>query len=159
MIHATAQLQLRQVQENDALFLWHLANDPQVRSASFSTAAISWEDHIKWLSDRLNDPSCKFFIAMLGNTPIGQVRFDITGEEATISISIHKVYRKRGFGSAIIGLSTKEILNSTNLRSIHSYVKIDNESSILAFKNANFRNLGLVDVKGNKSFHLMRKRN
>lgn len=39
------RLVLRKVVEDDANFLWLLANDPDVREASFSTAAIPWANH------------------------------------------------------------------------------------------------------------------
>ena len=92
----TKRLELRRVNEGDADFLWHLANDPQVRAASFSADPISWETHVNWLKSKLNDPSCEFFIACNEEgAPVGQVRFDIKNQEAIISLSIKEEFRRK----------------------------------------------------------------
>ena len=151
-------LQLRRVQEGDEDFLWRLANDPDVRSASFSTKMIPWEDHIRWFRKQLNDPSCIFFIATCENIPVGQVRFEMKDEEATISISVKREYRKKNFGSNIIRISTQKIFDSTKTKKVHGYVKIDNTASVLAFQKANYKNLGRCNIKDYNSFHLMKER-
>jgi len=151
-------LQLRRVQEGDEDFLWHLANDPDVRSASFSTKMILWEDHIRWFKKQLNDPSCIFFIATCKNIPVGQVRFEMKDEEATISISVKKEYRKRNFGSKIIKVSTQKIFDSTKTKKVHSYIKIENTASVLAFQKANYKILGRCNIKDYNSFHLVKER-
>jgi UDP-2,4-diacetamido-2,4,6-trideoxy-beta-L-altropyranose hydrolase len=151
-------VQLRRVQEGDEDFLWHLANDPDVRSASFSTKMIPWEVHIKWFRKQLNDPSCIFFIATSENIPIGQVRFEIKDGETTISVSVKKEYRKRNFGSEIIRISTQKIFDSTKTKKVHAYVKIDNTASVLAFQKAKYKILGQCNINDYNSFHLVKER-
>jgi len=151
-------LQLRRVQEGDEDFLWHLANDPDVRSASFSTIMIPWEDHIKWFRKQFNDPSCIFFIATFENIPIGQVRFETKNGEATISVSLEKEYRKRNFGSEIIRISTQKIFDSTTTKKVHAYVKIDNTASVLAFQKAKYKILEQCNINNYNSFHLVKER-
>ncbi len=155
---AIDSVQLRRVQEGDEFFLWNLANDPDVRSASFSTKMIPWEDHIRWFRKQLNDPSCIFFIATCENKSVGQVRFEIKDEEATISVSVKKEYRKRNFGSDIIRISTQKIFDSTKIKKVHGYVKIDNTASVLAFQKANYKILGQCDIKDYNAFHLVKER-
>jgi spore coat polysaccharide biosynthesis protein SpsF len=151
-------IELRRVQEADAGFLWSLANDPEVRAASFSITGVSWENHLKWLRTRLNDPSCIFFIVTIkNNTPIGQVRFDKTCKEAVISISIKKEYRGKSLGAAIIGISTELIFKQTDIIRVHAYIKKGNNSSISAFLKANFKDCGIADIEGNESIHLMKE--
>ncbi len=151
-------VQLRRVQEGDEDFLWHLANDPDVRSASFSTKMIPWEDHIKWFRKQLNDPSCIFLIATFENIPIGQVRFEIKDGEATISVSVEKEYRKKSFGSEIIRISTQKIFDSTTTKKVHAYVKIDNTASVLAFQKAKYKILEQCNINDYNSFHLVKER-
>ena len=151
-------VQLRRVHEGDEDFLWHLANDQDVRSASFSTKTIPWKDHIKWFRKQLNDPSIIFLIATFENVPVGQVRFEIKDEEATISVSVKKEYRKRNFGSDIIRISTQKIFDSTEINKVHAYIKIDNSASVLAFQKANYKNLGQCNVKDYHAFHLEKER-
>lgn len=151
-------IELRRVHEEDTDFLWHLANDPEVRAASFSTATIPWEDHLKWLKTRLNDPSCAFFIAFNEeNIPIGQVRYDITSKEAIISISVKKEYRGNNYGIVLIKTSVQKIFNCGILK-IHAYVKPDNRKSISTFLRANFKDFGLTTIKGHEAIHLVLER-
>ena len=91
-------LRLRQVQEKDCRLIWEWANDPDVRVVSFSPEPIPWEQHVRWFQSKINSPKCKFYIAMDGDIPIGQVRYDIEGNEAVISISIDQRFRGKGYG-------------------------------------------------------------
>lgn len=152
------RLVLRKVVEDDANFLWLLANDPDVREASFSTAAIPWENHIKWLRARLNDPLCVFFIALNQDTAVGQVRFYIEKEEAIISISIKKEYRHRNYGTQLIKMSSDTVFKITQVLKIHAYVKVNNKPSISAFLKASFMPLGRVNIQGHEAIHLIKER-
>lgn len=145
MMQQRKRIKLRRVVEADADFLWHLANDPVVREASFSTATIPWQDHLKWLRTRLDDPSCIFFIALKeDNAPIGQVRFDIKNKEAVISVSIKKEYRGKSYGTSLIQASSKKVFGNNEIVKIHAYVKNNNQSSMSAFLKANFKLIGQV---------------
>ena len=151
-------VRLRKVQETDAHFLWALANDSEVRAASFSPNAIPWEEHLAWLKERLKDPSCIFFILQKDDAAIGQVRFDKTNKEAVISISIEKAYRGKGLATHSIKISTWQIFKTTEIMTIHAYVKADNTASVSAFLRADFNDCGKALVKGNKSIHLIKER-
>jgi RimJ/RimL family protein N-acetyltransferase len=153
-------MHIRKVVEADADFLWHLANDSVVREASFSIDAIPWEDHLKWLKARLDDPSCVFFVATTDdNVPIGQVRFDTKNKEAVISVSIKKDYRGKGYGTKLIQESGKLLFCKTDILKIHAYVKSSNQSSISAFLKANFKLIGQVNIENQKAMHLVKERN
>jgi UDP-2,4-diacetamido-2,4,6-trideoxy-beta-L-altropyranose hydrolase len=158
LVMAMEPVKIRRVQETDASFLWTLANDPEVRAASFSTNSIPWEDNLKWLRAQLSNPSCIFFIINKDSIPIGQVRFDKTNEEeAIMSISIKKEYRGKGLAAQIISVSIREIFLTTDINRVHAYVKEDNNPSISAFLKANFKDCGEVVIKGNRSIHLMKE--
>ena len=151
-------LKLRRAFIDDADFIWRLSNDQTVRSLSFSTDPITWENHVKWLKGKLSDPSCLFFIAEIDNVPIGQVRFDIKNGEAIISVSLESSYRGKGIGTSLIALSTSRIFELTDLDRIQAYVKPDNKASISSFLKANFKELGLITLNGHKAIQLMLER-
>src|SRR5947209_18574533 len=70
-------LGFRPVRADDARLLWEWANDPDVRSASFSSTQISWEAHAEWLAERLSQDLHVILIAEdETTTPCGQIRFD-----------------------------------------------------------------------------------
>ena len=47
------ELQLRQLRETDCQLLFSWANDPDVRSASFHSAPVQWEEHRQWFKQKL----------------------------------------------------------------------------------------------------------
>ena len=158
VIDGTLGLHIRKAEMTDSVFVWHLANDPSVRSFSFSKSTIEWKDHVKWFKKQLEDPNGVYFIALLGKSMIGQVRFDIEDDVAVISISITKEVQGRGLGTALISLSTQQLFDSTKISEVHAYVKVDNKPSLFAFEKAGYKNLGVIDVEDNEAFKLTKER-
>lgn len=152
-------LKLRQANKRDCKLVWEWANDPEVREASFSTEPIPWEEHVKWFESKLNDPRCLFYIAEnIDSTPIGQVRFEIKEREATVSVSLDRAIRSKGYGSALIREATKKIFENTAVETIKAYIKTINEPSLWAFKKAGFDENGPTQVKGQSAIQLVMRR-
>lgn len=129
--------------------LWHLANDPVVRQASFNTAFIAWEEHRKWFSSKLKDPSCFLFIALdPKNVPLGQIRFDLAEKDAEVSVSISREYRGLGYGSLLISYGVRLVRDSIPSKRVSAFVKPGNLASIRAFQKAGFTNSGVVIRNG-----------
>jgi RimJ/RimL family protein N-acetyltransferase len=152
-------LKLRPVSEKDCKLIWKWANDPDVRAVSFSSEPISYEHHVKWFNLKLKDIRCFFYIAETANQePIGQVRYELDGNEATINISIDQHFRGKGYGPSLIQLASKKLFNASAADVIHAYVKAGNELSLRAFKKAGFRDAGTATVNAHKATHLILKR-
>lgn len=135
--------------------LWEWANDPQVRTASFSMDSIPWERHLEWFRSKMDDPRCIFWIPMIGEgIPVGQVRFDIRDVEAEISVSIDHEFRGRGYGCMVILRSSEELFGMTKVALIHAYVKPGNLLSIRAFKKAGYQYIGLERISGDEAIRL-----
>jgi RimJ/RimL family protein N-acetyltransferase len=149
-------VKLRQVTEKDCRLIWNWANDPQVRAGSFSTDSIPYENHRQWFESKLNDPSCFFFIAENRNgEPVGQVRFDFEGKEATISINLDREFRDKGYGSKLIQLAAKKISDVSEVDKIHAYIKKENTASLKSFQKAGFQDLKVAKVDNQQAFHLI----
>lgn len=152
-------LALRRVREDDCRLLWEWANDPTVRAVSFSSEPIPWEDHVEWFQSRLKDPYCLFYIAVDDEgTPVGQTRYDISDNEAVISVSIAKEFRGRGYGSEIIRIASEQVFNVSSVGIIHAYIKQANEASTRAFSKAGFRDAGTTTIHEHRAAHLILKR-
>ncbi len=160
MMHMLSKkLRLRPVRKDDCRILWEWANEPNVRTSSFSSGPIPWEDHLQWFAQKLIDPQCHHFIALdEHDVPIGQARFDVQGEEAEIDISISQENRGKGCGSSLIEMTTERMLQSTSVKLVHSYAKVENKTSIEAFKNAGFQATGFEIVHEYHVQHLVRTR-
>jgi RimJ/RimL family protein N-acetyltransferase len=149
-------LKLRQISEEDCKLIWTWANDPEVRAVSFSSEAIPYEDHVTWFESKLNDPSCYFYIAEDTNhEPVGQVRYDREGTEATISISLDKKFRGKGYGPSLLRLASQRFFEVCDAEVIHAYIKEGNEASIGAFKKAGFNPIGTSRKNNHQPHHLV----
>ena len=149
-------LRLRPVREDDCRLLWEWANDPEARAVSFSSEPIAWEQHVEWFESKLKDPRCIFYIAMNSDgLPIGQVRYDLDGNEAVISISIDQRFRGKGYGSTIIWLASQKLFEVSDVTVIHAYVRQSNPASARAFVKAGFRNMGMRRIREHQAIHLV----
>jgi UDP-2,4-diacetamido-2,4,6-trideoxy-beta-L-altropyranose hydrolase len=150
------KLRLRQVREDDCRLLWEWANDSDVREVSFSSELIPWEEHLQWFKSKLESPNDIFYIAVnREEVPIGQIRYDMNGCDAEISVSVFKKFRGKGFGSAMIKLSSQRLFNVSNVNKIHAYVKQGNEASTHIFLRMGFRNKGVTKVHNHQASHFV----
>ena len=150
-------IQLRPVIEDDCEILWHWANDPVIRSVSFVSEYISWSDHVQWFASKLGEQNCIFYIALnQDNVPIGQVRYELLNQEATISLATSESFRGLGYGSRIILLGCQKIGQSSLAKKINAYVKPNNLSSINVFLKSGFKNKGETIIQGQPAFHFVK---
>jgi UDP-2,4-diacetamido-2,4,6-trideoxy-beta-L-altropyranose hydrolase len=154
-----AKITLRTASPDDSELVWEWANDTNTRSNSFSTNFIPWETHQVWFKKKIHDPRCIFRIAVdLSGRPIGQIRCDLKGRDALVSVNISPALRGRGHGSEIIRLAALDLFKSTDIEVMHAYVKEDNQGSRRAFEKAGFKHRGSVLFGGHPALHLMLKK-
>jgi len=154
-----ALITMRPVEEGDARLLWGWANDRTVRSASFNEEPIPWEDHITWFDRKRRDPQCLFYVALdRGGTPLGQIRFDVQGEGAEVSVSLDARFRNQGYGGAVILAGSRKVFATSKVQRLHAYIKERNESSTRAFETAGYASVGRATVRGHEALHLVQGR-
>ncbi len=151
-------LRIRRARECDCKIFWQWANNPEVRSSSFSPAPISWDDHVRWFEKKLNDSETAIFIALdFEDNPVGQIRFDLTDKiEAEIDVSIDSDMRARGYGQALISMGVERIFRNWNVQSVSALIRAENSRSIKAFERAGFQKVGMKNVKGSEVVHYQR---
>jgi len=149
-------IKIRRAEPGDAALLWEWANDPQVRQLSFSQDFIPWEEHLRWFAGKLNDPNYVIFIVMdEAQNPIGQVRYQLSPGEATISVAVAQEHRYKGYGTAAIREASGKLLAEADVKLVHAYVKPDNPSSLRSFIKAGFKAVGDTEVEGCPALHLV----
>jgi UDP-2,4-diacetamido-2,4,6-trideoxy-beta-L-altropyranose hydrolase len=149
-------LRLRSVRQKDCRLLWEWANDPAVRAASFSSEFIPWEDHEKWFRTKLSDPSCHYYILLSEEgIPVGQVRFDTSGDEAEGNVSIAPDLRGRGYGALGIQIASERLFRETAVTRIYAHIKPNNNASIQAFTEAGYKTTGTKVIKGHKALQMV----
>lgn len=121
---------LRKATAEDMGLLYDWANDPIVRKNSFNSAFISYETHQKWFRNMMSDESVLQYILMDDETPIGQIRLNVEGEEAEIGYSISEEYRGKGFGRKILQMIVAEVKeNYPEIKRMVAKVKPENVAS------------------------------
>lgn len=127
---------LRKAENGDMDLLFKWANDPVVRSNSFNTDPIPYENHVKWFNKMMEDPSVLQFILMEDDIPVGQIRLNVEGNEAEIGYSIGSEFRGKGYGHEILKLVVDEVKERyTEIESLIAKVKPENVASNKLFES------------------------
>lgn len=147
MLGIQGTIVLRPAGPGDEALLLRWANDPQVRSSSFSPDLIAPSDHHNWFRQGLADPNRLLLIATAADgCPIGQIRFDRQplpaqggSTEATVDLSLDRC--ARGFGLAAdlvcLGLQVMEQTWGPDIEAV-AEVLTTNAASNACFSRAGF---------------------
>ena len=150
-------LVVRYANADDCRLIWELANDPEVRAASFSTEPIPWETHQLWFAQKVADEQTLLLIAQDDRgIPVGQVRFDLQGCDAELHVSLFKEKRGSGLGVPAIHAALQELFATRHCKGVHAYVKPDNIASAKLFESAGFVNVGKKIVREHSALHFIR---
>lgn len=126
------RFRLATIEDSKIYFDW--ANDPETRAQSFSSQLINWENHIKWLEEKLKSKTTIFLILQCENDPVGQLRFEIENDIATINYSIDSSNRGKGLGKLIIEKSVRYLIYMRpEIKQVIGFVKEKNPASQKAF--------------------------
>ena len=105
------ELTQRSVQHSDAQLLFDWANDSSTRSSSLNSKKITWEEHLRWFNQKMNNPKTKMFL-FLKKKPVGVLRLDEVNNKLHISFSVDIEQRGKGIGSDIISFVLKKFSGS-----------------------------------------------
>jgi RimJ/RimL family protein N-acetyltransferase len=89
-------MQTRPAQMSDAETLFRWRNDELTRSMFKNSNAVTWPNHLAWLTARLEKPG--LFIAEIDGVPVGTFRVDAD----EISYTIAPEHRGKGYGLAML---------------------------------------------------------
>jgi len=135
----TEKLSFREAGERDCRMYYDWRNDESVRRVSFNTEKLDYGIHSKWFSERLKDTNTRMYVLMDGGEDVGQVRFDMKGAEAEISVSIAPDKRGRSYGKKGIRMMSEHMLDNTCVKKITAYIKKGNDVSLAAFLSSGYK--------------------
>ncbi|MBI3475469.1 MAG: UDP-2,4-diacetamido-2,4,6-trideoxy-beta-L-altropyranose hydrolase [Acidobacteria bacterium] len=145
----TAKLKTRAAEARDCRVLFEWANDPVVRAASFTPDPIPWESHQRWFEGQLGNAGARIFLFEgESGQPVGQVRYQIEGRRATLSVNVDPSLRGQGLGAKVLLLGVEEFFNTTSVDMIDAFVKPSNERSLMLFRTAGFEEKGVSQLRG-----------
>lgn len=116
-------------------FCW--VNDPEVRSQSLQTESVPWPDHQAWFYRHLAAEDSLMFVLEAHDLPLGQVRFDCTGDSAALGYSVDTTFRGRGLGATLIRRGLHQV-ESRNISTVRAEVRSSNRASAVTLIRSGF---------------------
>ena len=126
-------------QDTKDVFEWR--NDPISIEMSHKSDAINLEDHTIWFKNSLKNPNRIMLICeyVKSKEKIGIVRFDILGNESTVSINLAPKMRGKGLSMICLVRSMNYFHdNVPKIKVINATIKTSNIRSQKAFAKAGF---------------------
>jgi len=159
VLQSSSSLTLRRATYSDCELLWTWVNEPDVRAASFTLAAIPLGQHRKWFAKRLGSAACDILIAVGKNAePVGVIRFDSDGRQnLVVSITVCAAHRGAGYGSRIIRRACTMLRTRRHVGNFIADIKSANVASQMVFKRAGFRKLRSIQKNGVSAIRMVSK--
>ena len=152
------KIKLRAANFRDIRDIYNLSNEDEVRSNSFNRTKIKFENHEKWFKCKIEDPDTIFLVVESENNFVGQVRFELEGNDATVSISISNKFRDLGLGITILEKSIKYLkLNVPKIKVINAYIKENNKKSLRLFEKMDFKSKENLEMKNQNALQYIYK--
>ena len=131
---------VRPARAEDALLAWCWRNDPMTRAASLNTAAIPWDDHVRWWNEKSAQKDCLILIAELDGTPSGIVRFDqmVDITQWRVSIALNPLARGHGLGGGILAAAIACFSAQHPNAALIAEIRQDNLASRRVFEHNGF---------------------
>lgn len=124
--------------DKEILLIWR--NDVDTRRFSFNQEAISEHQHVKWLTETLNNASSQLLIAEHHNEPIGTMRVDLTDEGNIVSWTIAPEFRGKDLAKRMVSLLVSQLKGKVFARIIS-----ENSASIKVAQFAGFKYIDTRD--------------
>ena len=132
-------LHLRRAARADAELLFTWRNDPLTRQMSRGAEPVAWNDHLAWLERLLVDHDRLQLVAEHGGVPVGAIRFDRDGRQATVSLVVAPAARGRGLAAPLITAGIAEAQATwASVTVLRAVIRPDNAPSRRAFARAGF---------------------
>lgn len=131
---------IRKANKHDMNELFILSNQDYVRRYSIKKRKINWENHVEWFNNIIDDDNCVFYVFRdKGDDLLGQIRFLIENDSATVSISLSQLIIGKGYSLGLLKKSMNFLFDERReVKKIVAFVSEDNTASIKLFKKADF---------------------
>ena len=142
VLGADTPLVVRLARLDDESLILEWANDPLVRRHAFVPGAIDPDTHRAWFRKRVNAPEqCRLYVVESDEgVPVGQVRFERSGESWEVHYGLDVKFRGRGVGGRLLETALDAFGSEHECRSakIFGRVKRENKPSRQVFRKLGF---------------------
>lgn len=139
---------VRAATAEDCHFYWTVNNEPSTRAQSISPDPIPWESHKRWYARHVDSAQTHLYIAEVAGERVGVFRFDLSGNDSTISIALSPEHRGKGLGREIIASGTRTNLANSAIKRVIALIRPDNVGSVRAFLAAGYVRDGQIEANG-----------
>ncbi|WP_372713837.1 N-acetyltransferase family protein [Ilyobacter sp.] len=131
---------LRKAEERDIPEIYEHLHRDYVKKYFSENESREWENHKKWYKFLINSPYFILYVLEeLNGNFLGQLKFELDGETAILSIYMSKSSRGAGLGKKAILKGMEELaLSCENTEIVLAYILEENEVSIKTFEKAGF---------------------
>jgi len=137
-IHAQA-LRMRLAKAQDVRNIFNWRNHPLVRKNSVNAQEISWSAHSQWFEQQLINSNRPILVGEVDTKPVGVVRFDISKNEAEVSIYLVPDSEFKGWGGFLLDQAEAWLRHHyPEVRTLHALVLPNNEPSKKLFSKLNY---------------------
>ena len=127
----------------DAIHEWR--NAEETRRYIFDAAPIPLEIHRQWYRKTLDNPNRVLLIGELDGKPIGVLRYDLTDNEALISVYLVPGTQGQGIGSELIRSGSRWLRQQyPRIATVKAEIFRENVASLRAFEAAGYNEHHLV---------------
>lgn len=95
-------IDIRRASADDCRRTYEWRNHPRVRAASLQTEPIEWQGHQSWFKSVLLSPEVYLLIGSRRGQDVGVVRFNVSGERATVSLYLATEFLDAGVGGDLL---------------------------------------------------------
>lgn len=122
----------------DAIYEWR--NAEETRRYIFNAEPIPLDVHRSWYCRALENPERILLVGEIGSKAVGVLRFDLSGEEALISVYLVPGGQGQGVGSQLIHCGSQWLRNNhSQIKIINAEIFKENVGSLLAFEAAGYK--------------------
>lgn len=132
-------IDLRPAAADDCDRIWEWRNDDRTRRHSRDPSPVALETHRKWFTSTLSSPDRILLIGECEGDPVGVLRYDRTGDTATISVYLVPGREGRGEGARLIRTGSRWLASHwPTVTAIDAEILEINRASAGAFAAAGF---------------------
>ena len=133
-------LYVRKATEADCEVLFAWRNHPTIRSVSKSSQLISMDSHRCWFTCVINAPDRELLVIQNQHEPVAVVRYDLSKEEAEVSIYLVPGFEGRGLGVAVLACAENWLKQThRQINNLRAVVLQDNYPSHQLFLNSDYQ--------------------
>ena len=132
-------MSVREAVKGDSKQIFEWRNSTSVRDVSLNSAPIEWTTHCAWFESVITDSDRLLLVGETDGQSVGVVRFDITGDEANISIYLVRGQSNRGYGTELLLVAEQWLVNARpDVQILRAEVLIANGKSHKLFSGAGY---------------------